>query len=77
MKPEGAFLSSQELAIGPCPEPDESSLYLQSYFNQIHFNIVIPTEPLIPTIMSSERLSMWNEAAETLLREPSRYAETS
>jgi hypothetical protein len=32
MEPEGSLPCSQEPAIGPCPEPDESSLHLPTPF---------------------------------------------
>jgi len=32
MEPEGPLLCSQELASGPCPEPDESSPHLPILF---------------------------------------------
>jgi hypothetical protein len=41
MEPEGILLCSQEPAIDPYPELDESSIHiLMSYFFKIHFNII-------------------------------------
>jgi hypothetical protein len=31
MEPEGSFPCSQQLAIGPCPEPDTSSAHLTTF----------------------------------------------
>jgi hypothetical protein len=40
MEPEGSLQCSQESAIGPYPEPDESSPYCATLFLEIHFNIL-------------------------------------
>jgi hypothetical protein len=40
MEPEGSLPCSQELSIGPYPEPDQSSQY-NSILSEIHFNIIL------------------------------------
>jgi len=42
MEPEGSLPCSQEPAIGPYPEPNESSPYHPTYFSKIHSNIILP-----------------------------------
>jgi hypothetical protein len=48
MEPEGSLPCSQELAIGPYPEPDEFTPYHFLRFCMIRFDIVLP-----PTVLSS------------------------
>jgi hypothetical protein len=48
VKPEAAFPCSQEPAIGPYPEPDESRPHISTYFLKIHFNNTIPFMPRSP-----------------------------
>jgi hypothetical protein len=44
MEPEGSLPCSQEPVIGPCPEPDQSSLYPPVLF-KIYFNIILRFTP--------------------------------
>jgi len=43
MEPESSLPCSQQPGTVPYREPDESSLYLPTYFPKIHSNIVFPS----------------------------------
>jgi len=43
--PEFSLPYSQEPANGSCPEPDESSPQLPTFFPKIHSNIIMPSTP--------------------------------
>ena len=47
MEPEGSLPHSQEPAISPYPDPDQSSPCPTFHFLKIHFNIILPYTPRI------------------------------
>ena len=45
MEPESSLLHSQKPSTCPYPDPDQTSPWAQSYFLNIHFNIILPSKP--------------------------------
>jgi len=49
MEPEGSLPQSQEPATFHYPEPDQSSPCLPSHFLKVHYNIILPSTPGLPS----------------------------
>ena len=49
MEPENLLPHLQEPATCPCPEPGQSSPYFPSNLSKIHFNIILPATPGLPS----------------------------
>jgi hypothetical protein len=71
---EGSLLLSQEPAIGPLPEPDESSPYPPTLFFDMPFNTITFTPGLLLWLSFLHKLSQHNKTVRRCHRRTTRSA---